>query len=306
MKKRIAALICLTVLLAVVLCPLYTGAVTPLDPDAEASLALHYQKDGQAFPGLSISIYRVAEAFPDGTFALIAPFISYPVNIHGITQQEQWQNTAATLNSYIVANQLAPTRTGVTNDAGIAAFGQLETGLYLVCEVIGENNTGTYVFNQFMVYLPTPQPDGSYNYAVEANPKCVSFVPKTEYRVTKLWQDAGHQTDRPEQVAIDIYRDGVLQETQILSPSNNWSYTWYVSADDQSKWTVTEQSVPEGYTVTVQENGSYFSLINTHKSNEDVPDIPVTGDSFNPLPWVLALCISGIILILLAIYSRRR
>jgi len=306
MKKRIAALFCLTVLLAAVLCPLYTGATTPLDPDAEASLTLCYQKDGQAFPGLSVSIYRVAEAFPDGTFALIAPFDSYPVNIHGITQQAQWQNTAATLNSYIIANQLAPTRTGVTNDAGIAAFPQLETGLYLVCQVMGENNTGTYVFNQFMVYLPTLQSDGTYDYTVEANPKCLSFVPKTEYRVTKLWQDEGHQTERPEQVAIDIYKDGILQETQILNPDNNWSYTWYVSADDQSTWTVTEPSVPEGYTVTVRENGSCFSVINTHKSNEDVPDIPVTGDTFNPLPWVLALCISGIALILLAIHSRRR
>ncbi len=305
MRKQITLFLCLVVFCMAVFCPLYAHAATPLDPSANASLTLHYQKENQMFSDLPISIYRVAEAFTDGTFELIEPFSSYPINIHDITLQEQWKNTAVTLSSYIVANQLMPYQETRTNDDGKAAFENLETGLYFVSEVTAENNSGTYVFDQFMVYLPTPQPDDSFDYDVEAKPKCVEYVPKTEYRVTKLWQDVGHQADRPEEITVDIYKDGMLQETQILSASNNWSYIWYVSEEALSKWTVVERTTSEAYTVTVQQNGSNFSIINTHKSIADIPNPPPTGDTSNITLYIMLMCISGIMLIVLGIYNRR-
>lgn len=306
MRRQIALLIGLAVFCAAMFCPLYASAATPLDPAADASLTLHYQKEEQTFSDLQINIYRVAEALPDGTFELIEPFASYPINIHDITMQEQWQNTAATLSSYIVANQLEPYRVEKTDETGTAVFEQLETGLFLVREVIAENNTGIYVFNQFMVYLPTPLEDGSFDYSVEANPKCVKYTPKTKYTVTKLWQDSGHQADRSAEIIVDIYKDGVLYESQTLNANNNWSYVWYVSEEDHSVWTVAERSTSEDYTVTVQQNGGHFSIINTHKSNGNTPDIPQTGDTTNLLPWVVAICFCGIVLITISIYGKRK
>lgn len=302
MRKRILPLLFLAVFGFLMLCPVCVYAATPLDPNAEASLTLHYQKDDKAFPDLQVGIYRVAEAFPDGTFELVAPFSSYPVNIYGITQQEQWNNVASTLSAYITANQVSPDRVGQTDANGITQFSGLKTGLYLVQEVVAENSAGTYVFNRFMVYLPTPQPDGAYDYTVEAKPKCTKFVPKTQYTVTKLWQDGGNEDSRPQEVTVDIYKDGVLQETQILSTSNNWSYTWNVSGEEHGKWTVTERAVADPYKVTIQQNGSAFSIINTCQPK---PQAPPTGESFTPLPWILAMCISGIMLLIVGLYSRR-
>ena len=303
MRKRILPLLCFILFCFSFLQPVKVCATAPLDTAANASLTLHYQKDGKAFSDLQIGIYRVAKASSDGTFDLITPFSSYPVNIHGITMQEQWQNIAATLSAYIVANQVTPDREEQTDEDGIAQFSDLETGLYLVREVVAENAEGTYIFNQFMVYLPTPQPDGSYDYQVQANPKCTGFVPKTQYTVTKLWQDEGNRTARPKEVVVEIYKDGMLQETQVLSASNNWSYTWYVSGEEYGKWMVAERAVPDPYKVTIQQKGSVFSIINTCQTN---PETPQTGDSFAPLPWILAMCISGIILLILGLYSRRR
>jgi len=304
MRKQITLLICSVALCMAMLYPLNAQAV-PLDPTADASLTVHYQKEGQAFGGLSISIYRIAEAFPDGTFERIAPFSSCPVSIHGITAQEQWKHTAVTLHAYIVANQLMPYREAVTNHAGTAVFEQLETGLYLVSEVVADTNRGTYVFDQFMVYLPTPQQDGSFAYDIEAKPKCADYIAKTEYRVTKLWQDTGKQADRPEEITVDIYKDGKLWETQTLGADNNWSYVWHVSGDEQSSWIVAERAAPDAYTVTVQQNGSNFSIINAHKSITDNPTPPQTGDSSNITLYIMVMCISGIMLIVLGIYSRR-
>jgi len=306
MRKRIIALIWLATLFISALFTLNAQAATPLDPSQKASLSLHYQKEGVVFPDLKICIYRVAEAFPDGTFELIAPFSSYPVKIHGITMQEQWKNTALTLCSYIIADQVAPDRQTTTNEAGSAIFDDLATGLYLVREVIAENENGTYIFNQFMVYLPTPQPDGSFNYNVEANPKCTSFTSKTEYSVSKLWQDGDDHSERPSEITVEIYKDGVLAETQILNAENNWSYTWHVSGEDKSIWTVTEKSVPENYIVTIQQNGGSFSVINTHRSYTDIPDGPQTGDTSAPLPRIMAICFSGIVLLIMSAYGRRR
>ncbi len=303
MKKRILPLITLVIISIAMLHPLCVHAVTPLDSNAEASLTLHYQKDGTAFADLQIGIYRVAEVFPDGTFELIAPFSSYPVNIHGITMQEQWHHVAQTLCSYIIANQVKPDREAQTDTNGTVRFSGMKPGLFFVHEVVAENSDGTYVFNQFMAYLPTPQPDGAYNYAVEAKPKCTGFIPKTQYTVTKLWQDAGKQSTRPKEVTVDIYKDGILQESPILSADNNWSYTWQVPGEDQGKWTVTERAVPNPYKVTIQQNGSAFSIINACQTQQETPQ---TGDTFTPLPWILTMCFSGIVLLTLGIYGRRR
>jgi len=305
MRKYIARFIGLMILLAATLSPLHTHAVTPLDPGADADLTIIYQKEGQAFSGLTIRLYRVAEAFPDGTFELIAPYSSYPITIHGITTQEQWRHTAVTLSSYIVADQTAPYREGETDASGVVRFEGLETGLYLVREVIAENNSGLYEFDPFPIYLPTPQPDGSFDYSVEAKPKCVAHLPKKEYRVTKLWQDAGHQADRPKEIIVDIYKDDALWKTQILSAENNWSYVWHVSDDTTSRWTVAERSVSDSYTVTVRQNGSSFSLVNTHKSPPEIPDSPPTGDTAHLLSWSIVLCIAGIVPIVCGRRKRR-
>ena len=299
MKKRILPFLCVALLLAAWLRPACAHAA---EVPESADLTLYYEKDGAAFDGLNIGIYRVAQALPDGAYALIEPFSSYPINIHGITMQEQWNRVAQTLCSYIVANGVAADREGLTDEDGAVHFVGLETGLYFVREAAAERLDGTYLFNQFMIYVPTPQPDGSYDDQVQAKPKCVGFTPKTKYTVTKLWQDAGKQSERPDEVAVEIYRDGALQETQSLSADNNWSYSWYVPAESYSQWTVAERTALNRYQVTVQQSGSTFTLINTDRT--DVPP-PGTGDSFSPLPWIAAACLSGMLLLALGLRRER-
>ena len=302
MKKHI-----LPLLIAAVLCfnlAVPSNAAAALDVTAEASLTLRYEQSGTVFGDLPVRLYRVAEARADGTFALVEPFDTYPLNIHGIQTQDGWQTVAETLHAYLVADGVAPTRESVTDQRGIAQLNGLQTGLYFVWEATAETNDGTYRFNQFLVYLPTPSTDGSYNYHVEAKPKCTQFVPATHYTVTKLWQDDGHEADRPTDVTVDIYKDGILYETQRLGSDNRWSYTWSVSADDHASWTVAERAVAAPYTVTVQKSGNVFTLINTRPTAPTAP--PETGESVHALPWILLACSLGMLLLMLGLYGRRR
>ncbi len=302
MKNRILAWLLVMAIGLLTVCPLAVSAA-PLNTQEDASLTLFYERDGYAFADVTVAVFRVAEAAADGTFSLVAPFSSYPVNIHDITKQTQWTTVATTLNAYIAAEQIVPDRTVATDAQGTARFAELKTGLYLVQEVTAENAQGRYTFNRFLVYVPTPQADGSYEYHVEAKPKCTRHVPTARYTVTKLWKDDGDRAARPREVTVDIYRDGVLQESQILSADNQWSYTWQVT-EETGNWSVAERAVPNGYTVSIRQNGGTFSIINTRSTTPEPP--PDTGETFTPLPWILAMALSGMVLVILGIGRKRR
>ena len=354
MRKCILMLICLCLLSCLCL-PLPATASETLETDRDCSLTLYYTQDGIGFADLEISVYRVAQAFSHGYFQLIPPYSSYPVSIHQVTSQQEWKDIATTLTAYIAANGDTADAVVKTDDQGTAVFTGLETGLYYISGVTVEKDSGTYVFDPFMIYLPTPQSDGTYDYDMEAKPKCSQFVPKTEYSVTKLWKDNG-STTRPESITVEIRKDGVLMETKLLNNDNNWTYTWTVAGEDNSQWTVNEKDVLDNYTVTISQQDAKFLMINTAKEpGEDPPETepteteptetepteteptesepteseptettptetkpsqkppapkpnepPKTGDSFPLISWVLAMCISGCLLMILGIYTRRR
>lgn len=300
MKKRIYFCLCALAILGCLLRPVGVMAA-PLEVERPCSLKLHYTQQGIGFQNLEVRIYRVAEAFVDGTFELISPFSGYPANIHGISSQTEWRIVAATLNAYIAAYQVQPTFTQKTDDGGTAAFTGLETGLYLVSGAVAEHESGTYLFDSFMVYLPAPQEDGSFRYDVEAKPKCSDYTPATEYQVVKLWKDSGYANNRPASVTVDILKDGVLQKTQVLSAENNWTYTWKVP-DGKGVWTVVEKDVPDAYTVTIHSHETTFMITNTHT----VPgSAPQTGDTSVPWLYMVTMCLSGFVLLFLGMRGRR-
>ena len=126
MRKHRSFGICAAVLCFLLLLPLCAHAAQ-MDPKAGCSLTLRYTQEGVAFSGLEISIYRVAEAREGWEFQKLEPYSGWPVNIHGITSQAEWQDVASTLKAYIVADQLAPTHTAVTDEEG-RLYGLLTQG----------------------------------------------------------------------------------------------------------------------------------------------------------------------------------
>ncbi len=282
-----------------------------LESERECSLTVYYAGDGQKLSGLSVSLYRVAEALPDGTFEKVPLFAAYPVSIHDVTTQSGWKQMADTLMGYVAADGVAPTATAVTAEDGVAAFAGLPTGLYLVGGVAARTEEAVWSFDNQMLYLPVHQ-GGAYVYDVTASPKGSATEPPlegTEYRVLKLWKDVGHADARPVAVTVDIVRDGAVFETVTLSAENNWSYTW-VDPEGSSSWAVAERDVPADYTVTVSQGDAAFVLTNT-RMPPDVPDVPDTPDApqtgyTEPLwLYVLLLVLSGLVLVVLGVGGKR-
>ncbi len=300
MKKRIRWIPWL-LLLFLCLRPVTADALTALEPERDCSLTLYYSQNGEGFPELTIQLYRVAEAAADGTFSLIEPFSGYPVNIHDITSQQEWRDVATTLVAYIAADRVMPTAETVTDAAGTARFAGLQTGLYLVCGVMAENDKGVYRFESFMVYLPTPGED-HYTYDVEAKPKCSEFTPYTQYSVVKLWNDGGNAEKRPQSVTVEIRKDGIFVEEVVLNQENNWFYSWTVP-DGEGHWTVVEKDVPADYQVIIRENETAFVITNSWSDPSRPPD---TGHIFPAWQMILIMCVSGFGLVLLGMWRERK
>lgn len=143
MKKRFLTLI-LAIMSLAMLRPLPVNATTPPESYAEASLTLHYQKDETAFTDLSIGIYRIAEVLPSGSYQLIDPYASYPIYIHSITSQEQWQHIAQTLYSYIVAYDNTLIIGGIDSPQQFGFCKEIELGAYVaITDMTGHRFTYT-------------------------------------------------------------------------------------------------------------------------------------------------------------------
>lgn len=300
MKRMLICGLCVLLLSGVVCLPAAAADSQSLETERECSLSVYYAHDGVGFQDLEILLYRVAEAQADGSFCLISPYSEFPVSIYDVTSQQEWKTVAGTLACYVVDAQIPADRTVRTDGQGKAQFQALETGLYLVLGVKAEKDMGIYQFDDFLMYLPNYM-DGMYHYDVETKPKCGRVIPVTEYQVTKLWKDASNGSERPAEVTVEIMKDGVLQYTQVLNQENQWTFTWKVT-DDRGRWTVTEKNVPEGYTVTVSQKDRVFVITNTAQTTEEPPE---TGDTFPMWPYLLTMCISGLLLLALGIRRGR-
>ena len=88
--------------------------------------------------------------------------------------------------------------------------------------------------------------------------------------VQKLWEDDGDRDGiRPESVTINLYANGTLNDSVVLNDGNSWThiFTGKPSKDadgNNISYTIDETSVPDGYTKTVGNNGTYLTVTNTH------------------------------------------
>ncbi len=82
----------------------------------------------------------------------------------------------------------------------------------------------------------------------------------------KVW--TGDTTNHPKTVTVNLYRDGELADTQILSEANQWIYTWG-DLDQDYAWTVLEEEV-EGYTTSYTIEGNVVTIANDKPVQETV------------------------------------
>ena len=307
MKKKICALILILCILFIpynIYAASTTQAKEPITLTKDCALQLSYASGENAFSDLDVKLYKIASVSADFQYTLLDPFSSTKLMLNGIQSQSEWNTVRSTLESFILANEIASDTAVSTDNDGVASFGGLSAGLYFVPAQTATLDGFRYYFQSALISLPGLLDDGTWNYSVSANPKPDVRPPSSddpEYKVLKLWKGDDSE-NRPNQVTVDLIKDGAVVRTVTLSSENNWCYSWY-AADDGSIWTVSEKNPPAEYTVTVEQNQTTFSIINSFEEEPDDP--PKTGDTTHMSFYVLLLSIAGIVLLLLGIGRRK-
>ena len=317
-------------LLAAVLCLLTSvaQAAGSIDLTRKPTLTLTYRDGKTALSGAKFSIYRVADADETGELTVRSEFDEFDLDIRG-KNDRRWREMAQTLESYVLRREFTPTDSGKTDKTGMLTFPTqgktLAAGLYLV---IGERHTqggNDYDAEPFFALLPTQDLENNeWVYDVSANVKFgktpVPYDGDTVTRkVLKVWDDDGAGDSRPQEITVELLRNGKVYDTVKLSEKNNWRYTW-LDLDADARWSVTEKTV-SGYTVSITREGITFVVTNTKKPDRtDTPDTPVKPS--NPskpsspakptLPqtgavwWhVEALALSGLVFLILGALDRK-
>ena len=262
-KNRLLGL--MIFLIAVTVFPLTAYATDPADSDTSAALTVCCIHDSKPLSGVVFDLYKVADADDTGAFTVTEAFSGYSVSLDQQTV-EGWRALAQTVAPYAIRDGIPAVRQGSTDSSGRARFTELGTGMYLVYGHRYENGDFVYIPEPFFVILPGVDGDGGRDYDVEANCKGMGYddpPETTAVRVLKVWDDEGHETNRPKDVEVQLLSDGAVYDEVTLNAENNWRFAWQDLSSDRG-WSVVEKTVPDNYATLVSREGVTFVLTNTY------------------------------------------
>lgn len=296
MKKLIInILLVLTFILPVKINALSTADAKEIIVNKNGSLNLEYKYDDYIINSGDVKLYYIASVTYDYQYSLVGDFQELPIEINGIKEIDEWNILEDTITSYVIADGISETSSAVINNNKVY-FEDLKTGLYLVITDTIEAETYSLSFDPFIISVPNLMEDGTWNYDVYSCPKPYLFTPKYDdvtYTIIKEWRD--YKQNRPDAIEVDIYKDSELYESISLNSDNNWTYS-FVAKDDGSIFTAVERNVPDGYTVSIDKDGTRIVIINTH---DEEP--PKTVDNIYLYFIILLGSILGLVSTLLVI-----
>ncbi len=278
-KKFIFTLMFMALLLSMF--PSNTFARTTVDISKKGSIKLEYLRNNRV-SGVNFRIYKVADITKYAEFKLTDRFKDYHVVVSK-DNAKNWLSIADMLNSYVQRDSLVADKAVTTDKTYIANFEDLDLGLYLVLGDTTIVGNGKYIPIPFLISVPSLDENKQWKYDVETFAKYIyddSHKPTPDYvdrKVIKVWEDAGHEDERPSSIEVQLLRNGKPYSTVELSEKNDWKYRWNnLSAD--FTWKVVEKNTPEKYTVDVTKTGITFKMVNayivpaTTVSEDDIVD----------------------------------
>lgn len=193
-RKRLAAVLAALTLLVWCAAPAFALEVVDLSRTGSIKVSLYDSETSEAVGGGTLTLYRVAKVQKDNanlSFVYTNGFEDCGVELGDLSEGE----LAGRLAEKIAAT--AESTTVEISDLGVAEFGDLEVGLYLVVQTTAAENYN--VINPFLVSVPI-QENGSYVYDVDALPKVGTAAKKTpEPPDTPDTPDTHDTPDKPEE-----------------------------------------------------------------------------------------------------------
>lgn len=240
-----------------------------LDGNRKSSLTLTYRYGDTDLEGAEFFMYKVADTDEYGNYRISKAMRAYPVHLDFSRKytDEEWGNWAVTLKNLVSADEtIKPDVSAKTDKNGVVTLTAPEAGIYLVIGNPHHQGDRIYKTKASLFALPAMNPDdNTWVYEAKAEPKADGIPEKApeSLKVKKIWNDVGYSYRRPEEITVELRRNGALYDTVVLKKENGWSYEWRKKLDAASDWTVVEKSVPSGYTVSMKTDGITITIMNT-------------------------------------------
>lgn len=306
-QRIMRMVICAIALCVLGLRPAYTFA----DADGTIRLIADY-----AYQDNEFHIFRVAENTADG-FVPAEAYRDYRISLEAETASE-WRALAATLAAYTQRDRIAPLASRMTDSSGAVEFCGLEPGMYLVMGETRMKNGYRYRPVPFLVVLGEEDFLSAQVKYEEDYVGGGDISGKMALSVRKVWKDSGSESLRPDSVIIQLLSDGEVCDTVVLNEENQWSFVWN-DLDRDGNWNVAEDKVPMGYTVSIEQESSDFTVTNTCMSAAAGPGAasvpsasafgtqsPETGDEGSIILWIAVLVVSGAAVRTLGCFVKRK
>ncbi len=285
MRDRILPLL-MSMICVLALLPTKAYAAGAIDLNQNVTLTLQYEHDGEPISGILVDLYHVADVNEYAEFTLAGDFKDDPVQVNNLSANG-WKLLAETLKGYTEWDKRKALDSGETDANGTLSFPNaqesLKPGLYLVVGKTLTKDGYSYKTEPFLVSLPNLDNDSnSWSYDVTAEPKYTrEELPPSppdetvSRKVMKVWKNDVEKL-RPQEVIIQLLKDGEVYDTVMLNETNDWGHTWdklpkYNKDGSKVDWSVTEKAVDD-YTVLIEKTGITFTVTNTYSPDEPEDD----------------------------------
>ena len=226
-----------------------------IETDRPVTLTVRFFHDKAPVSGAPFSLYRVADVSAYGEFTLTGDFKDDPVRLDD-RSSDGWRALAETLRAFVLRDGRKLLDSGVTGSTGLLTFPNrqktLRPGLYLLLGESFVSGGYTYTVEPSLICLPcADETSNTWDYDAALAPKHdrepLPPAPSddtVERKVLKVWDD-GNAASRPQEITVQLLKDGVVYDTVRLNAKNSWRYTWsklpkYDASGRRITWTVTE------------------------------------------------------------------
>lgn len=248
--------------------PALAADASDLDLSQKGSVSLTLKCDGEAVKGAKFTLYKIADVDKVGGNLLFT--MTPKAAGFGKTATQLKRTDAKAFYKYAKNNGMTG-QVLKTNKNGRLKFNSVECGMYLVAQT-GKVD-GFANCKPFFVTVPYKNGE-SWSFDVNATPKASTYKTSDISVILVPPED-----DPPEEIVVELYKDGVLIDTIILTPDENWTFTWEDMPAD-GEYTV----VVKGYDVTYDLTTDTFIL---QKEKEKEPELIKTGQNKTTV-WLLA------------------
>lgn len=303
MKTRMTRLLTIALCLAVCVCA-YTSAAyafAPVDLEHPVSLTIYANDDEIPLAGVGFELYLIANMNEYAQFELLPAYSDFSGDINKLETAGEWVAAAAEVLGMV--GDTDPDFAATSGADGLARFNTMEPGLYLVSGKPLEKLPWVYTFTPFMVSIPTRDVNDEWLYDVFSDIKLEKEPAVTNIEVVKLWDDLGHEENRPKSIYVDLLCDGEAIAAAQLHEGNSWSYT-FENLPAARKYEVREREVLRWYTVSYETIGDVLVIRNTRSETvTPIPDIPATGQNY---PLVAVLAGGGVVFVMAGWFILRK